>query len=877
MAYNVNILLMRFLERLFARAVGDPGIADAIIGDLEEERLPWHAVHLLALTLRFAVRRRPTGAAIPVSRSSPMSTILQDLRYAARVLLRQPGFSLVVILTLAIGLGANGAVFAMVDALLVRPLPSADLADMVQVFEANAAQREDRDGVSPPNYFDWKRQATSFAVLVAFEWWDANLSDPAEDPEQVVGRKVSAAFFDALRVRIARGRSFVPQEETTGAHRVVVISHRLWQRRWAGSPSLVGSTITVDREPHVVVGITPEGFDYPTGAEIWAPITFTEANLTERSRRYLEVIGRLKPHVTIEAARREMETIAARLAREHPEANSGYSVNVMPLSFAMLDLGMPQVLAIWQLAVVLVLLIAGANVANLLMVRGTARQRELALRLAIGASRWRVVRQLVVESVLLALVGVTLAVPIAAGGIRLLKGFMPPEIARWVLGWNEIDIDGRLLGATMIAGVVAGAVFGVLPALRASRPELSSSLKEGGRGAAGRGRALQGFVVAQVALALALLVSAGLSTRGAVRLLTQYDGYDPQGVMTFAFTLPENAYPDDGARRRFFERTLERVSALPLVEVAAFSSSIPFASGSGRRPVEVEGRPVASASERPEVDFRAITPDYLRVLRVSITRGRGFTRADGDQAPPVGIIDELMAERLWPGEDPIGRRFRPTLVADAPWITVVGIAGNVKHDWFSGYRPTYYAPYAQVPRSFGVLAVRTRGDETAITPAVRQVFNEIDPDLPLADVHSLLRHRSLKTIGMQFVAGLMATFAGIGLFLSAIGIYGVMAYSVNQRTREIGVRMALGATAREVLGMTLRDAMSLAGVGIVVGLVIAFALGKLLAANLFGVVQLDTVTFVVVAAVLASVAFAAGSVPARRAMRVDPVTALRAE
>lgn len=877
MAYNVNIILMRSLERLLARAIGDPKVADAILGDLHEERLPWHAVHLLALTLRFAVRRRPTRVDIPVSRSSPMSTIVQDVRYAARVLLRQPGFSLVVILTLAIGLGANGAVFAMVDALLFRPLPSADLAGMVQIFEANAAQREDRDGVSPPNYFDWKRQAASLEGLVAFEWWDANLSDPAEDPEQVVGRKVSAAFFDILRVPIASGRGFVAQEETPGSHRVVVVSHRLWQRRWGGSSSLLGSTITVDRQPHTVVGITPEGFDYPTGAEIWAPITFTEANLTERSRRYLEVIGRLKPDVPIEASRREMETVASRLATEHPEANSGYGVNVMPLSFAMLDLGMPQVLAIWQLAVVLVLLIAGANVANLLMVRGTARQRELALRLAVGASRWRVVRQLVVESVLLALVGVTLAVPIAAGGIRLLKAFMPPEIARWILGWNEIDIDGRLLGATMVAGVVAGAVFGVLPALRASRPELSSALKEGGRGSAGRGRALQSFVVAQVALALALLVCAGLSTRGAVRLLTQYDGYDPRGVMTFAFTLPENAYPDDASRRLFFDRTLERVKTLPLVDVAAFSSSIPFASGSGRRPVEVEGRPAASASERPEVDFRAITPDYLKVLRVSIKRGRGFSEADREDALRVGIIDELMAEKLWPGEDPIGRRFRPTLVADAPWITVVGIAGNVKHDWFSGYRPTYYAPYAQVPRSFGVLAVRTRGDETAITPAVRHVFHDIDPDLPLADVHSLVRHRSLKTVGMQFVAGLMAAFAGIGLFLSAIGIYGVMAYSVNLRTREIGVRMALGATTREVLGMTLRDAMSLAAVGIGVGLVIAFALGKLLAANLFGVVQLDAVTFVGVAALLASVAFVAGSVPARRAMRVDPVTALRAE
>ena len=868
---------MRLLERLLTRAVGDAKLAESILGDLEEERPSFHALHLIALSARFALRRRPRRAAIPVFRSSPMSTVLQDLRYAARVLLRQPGFSLVVILTLAIGLGANGAVFAMVDALLFRPLPVADLPGMVQIFQSNVVQHDDRDGVSPPNYFDWMRQTGSFEKFAAIEWWDANLSDPAEDPEQVVGRRASASFFDVLRVHMAQGRGFAAQEETAGLHRVAVVGHRLWQRRWAGSPTLVGSTITIDRQPHTVIGIAPEGFDYPSGSEIWAPITFTQANLTERSRRYLEVIARLKPGVTIDAARVEMEAIAARLATEHPEANSGYGVNLMPLSTAMLDLGMPQVLAMWQLAVALVLLIAGANIANLLMVRGAARQRELALRLAIGASRWRVVRQLVVESVLLALVGVLLAVPIAAGGIRLLRAFMPAEIARWILGWNQIDVDGRVLGATMVAGVVAGAVFGVLPALRASRPELSSVLKDGGRGSAGRGRALQGFVVAQVALALALLVSAGLSTRGVVRLLTQHDGYEPRGVMTFSLTLPEDAYPDDESRKQFYQRTLERVQALPAAEVAAYSSAVPFSSGSGRRPVEVEGRAVTSASERPEIDSRTITPDYLRVLRVTITRGRGFSDADRENTPAVAIIDELMAGRLWPGEDPIGRRFRPTHVPDAPWLTVVGIAGNVKHDWFSGYRPTYYTPYAQAPRPYAVLAVRTRGEETAITPAVRQVFHDIDPDLPLADVYSLVQHRSLKTTGMQYVAGLMAAFAGIGLFLSAIGIYGVMAYSVNHRTREIGVRMALGATTREVLGMTLRDAMSLAAVGIAVGLFLAFGVGKLLVANLFGVVELDVTTFVAVATVLAFVAFVAGSVPARRAMRVDPVTALRAE
>jgi putative ABC transport system permease protein len=868
---------MRCLETLFTRAVGDRAFADAILGDLEEERSRRRAVHLVVLTLRFACRRRPHRSSIAHTRSKPMSTILQDVRYAVRVLLRQPGFSLIVIVTLAVGLGANAAVFAMVDGLLFRPLPAAQVDGMVQVFETNVAQREEREGVSPPNFLDWQQQAQSFEALVAFEWWDASLSDNAQDPEQVVGRRVSAAFFDALRVRVARGRGFAAQEDTTGPDRVVVISHRLWQRRWGGSESLVGSTITADRQPHTVVGITPEGYDYPSGAEIWAPMTFTAENRTERARRYLEVIGRLKPGITIDEARVEMQNIAGRLAKEHPDTNSGYGVNVTPLSRAMLDLGMPAVLAIWQFAVALVLLIAGANVANLLLVRGAARQRELALRLAVGASRWRVIRQLLVESILLASGGVALAVPIAAGGLRLIKGFMPPEIARWILGWGQVDIDARLLATTIVAGMAAGAVFGVLPALRASRPQLAEALKEGARGSGSRSRVLKGFVVAQIALALTLLVSAGLSTRGAVRLLTQNDGYEPRGVIAFSVTLPEEAYPDDVAKLRLYEQVIERVRAMPQTERAAFASSVPFGGGIGHRPVEVEGRPVSNASERPDMNVRVVTPDFLHVIRASITRGRGLTDVDRKDTPRVALIDQLMAERLWPGADPIGRRFRPTHIPDAPWLTVVGIASNVKHDWFSGYRPTYYVPYAQAPVGYGSLVVRTRGEETAIAPAVRAAFREVDPNLPLADVNSLLRIRSLKTVGMQFVAALMAAFAGIGLFLSAIGIYGVMAYSVTQRTREIGVRMALGATSREVMGMTLRDAMTLAAAGIGIGLMAAFGLAKVMVANLFGVVQIDALTFASFAVVLALVAMIAGSVPARRAMRVDPISALRAE
>ena len=807
-----------------------------------------------------------------------MSTLVQDVRYAVRVLLRQPGFALIVVLTLAVGLGANAAVFAMVDALLFRPLPAANVDGMVQVFETNLAQNEHRENVSPPNFLDWQRDAATFERLLAIEWWDASLSERSLDPEQVIGRRVSVGFFEALNVRPATGRSFAPGEDVEGRHRVAIVSHRLWQRRWGGSPSLVGSSITINREPYTVVGIAPAGFEYPSATGVWAPITLDKTALTDRARRYLEVIGRVKAGVTVDESRADMQAVAARLAREHREANGGYGVNVMPLSEAILDIGLPAVLAILQAMVALVLLIACANVANLLTVRGAARSRELALRLAVGASRWRIVRQLVVESLVLSVASVALALPVAALGVRAMKSFMPPEISRWILGWAEIDVDGRLLGATMTVGIVTGAIFGALPALRASRPDLVDALKEGSRGSAGgRRRLLEGFVVAQVALALALLVSAGLAARGAIKLLVQYDGYEPRGVMTFGVTLPESAYPDAAARLHFVERMMERVRALPQVQHASFSNTVPSSDISSRRPVEVEGRAVAQASERPEMEFHAVTPDYLQVLRVPLVRGRPLTNADRADTPHVALIDRNMADRLWPGKDPIGQRFRPTHVPDAPWVTVVGIVGNVKQHWFAGYRPTFYTSYTQTPSDSGVLAVRVSGDETAIAPAVRQIVRELDANLPLANVHTLLRWRSLRTAGMQFVAGLMAAFAGIGLFLSAIGVYGVMAYSVGQRTREIGVRMALGATAREVMGMTLRNAIALAGAGIAIGLLAAFGLGKLLVASYFGVVQLDAVTFIVFAAVLAGVVVLAAGVPARRAMRVDPISALRAE
>jgi putative ABC transport system permease protein len=679
-------------------------------------------------------------------------------------------------------------------------------------------------------------------------------------------------------VQPLHGRGFVPDEEIPGRNHVAVISHRLWQRRWAAAPRLVGSVISIDGVAHTVVGIAPEHFDYPLGTEIWAPLALDEKAAGERTRRSLDVIARLKPGVDTAAARAEMLAVAALLEREYKESNGGYGVNVMPLSRAVQDIGLPEVMVALQSAVILVLLIAGANVANLLLVRGTARQKELALRLAVGASRWRVVRQLVIESVVLAAGGAALALPLAWAGIRVIRTSMPPEIGRFVRGWDQLDVDGRLLVVTSLAGIVAGAIFGVIPAFRASRPDLTDALKQGGRGSmSSRRRALQALVVVQVALALALLVSAGLSTRGVIQLITKPEGYEPAGVMTFSLNLPEKAYPDEEARLRFYDALLERSRGIAGVEAVAITNVVPYAGGNARRAVEVEGHPVKAASEQPRADFRAVTPAFFTLVRGSVLNGRGFTAEDRQTSPRVAIVNQVMASRLWPGVDPIGKRFRPLNVPDSAWLTIVGVANNIGHDWYDGLQPTFYVPLIQSAVDYATLLVRTRGDEASVVPAVRQVARNLDANLPLYAVQTLTRFRYMRTVGLQYVAAMLASFAGIGLFLAAVGIYGVMAYSVSQRTRELGVRIALGATARQVMNMTLRDAVTLTSAGIAIGLLAAFALGKVMVANLFGVVQLDAITFIVFAGVLAVVAVIAGSVPARRAMRVDPIVALRTE
>jgi putative ABC transport system permease protein len=809
-----------------------------------------------------------------------MSDALRDVRLALRAQWRQPALAAVVVLTLALALAANATILAIVDALFIRPFPLPDVDRLVQVFGSEPRRDDfsDRASVAPADFLDYARESRVAERLIALEWWDANLTGTAE-PERLQAFRVTPGFFRVLGIEPVVGRSLLAHEGEPGRNHVVVVGHGLWERRYARDPALVGRVIQLDGEPYTVVGIAPERFDYPVSAEIWAPLAFDAKTAPRRDTHYLEVIGRVRDGYTAGELQAELATIARRLEREFPDTNRGWSVNVLPLPVAVRDVGVGPFLLVWQTSALLILLIACANVANLLLARGASREKELALRAALGAGRARIVRLLLTESVVMALCGAALAVPLAWTALRVVKAAMPPQIARFVRGWDQIDVDGRLLVALAALALGAAIVFGCLPAFRASRMTLSDALKEGGRGSGGGGRHRLGsaLVVAEVALALTLLVAAGLSVRGTLRVLWSDDGYDPEGVLTMRLTLPQARYGDDERKRQFFERLVERARALPGVERAAVTNVVPSGGHNTSRTLEVDGRPAARPGEEPYGDYRAVTPDYFPTMRMRMLAGRMIDGRDRDGTLPVAVVSRGMADRFWSGADAIGRRFR--IVREGqPWLTVVGIAADVRHQWFNNrIEPTFYVPFAQAPAEDMVLVLRSAGDPAALAPGARESVWALDPDQPVYDVRTMRRIRRDRAIGLSYAAAFMGGFGIVGLLLAAVGVYGVMAYAVSLRTQEIGVRVALGASRADVLAATIGRSMRLTALGLALGLVGAFALGKLMESALFGTVELDVASFVVFPLVLALSALAAGFFPARRAMRVDPVVALRAQ
>ncbi len=809
--------------------------------------------------------------------------MLEDARFALRTLVKRPTTSLLLVTTLALGLAANAVIFNVLDAVVLRAFAFPNQERLVRLHETS----RDFDGidlsnVAPGNLIDWQAQSGGiFDHVVGMGWWDASLRG-REASERVQGHRVGASFFEALGLAPAQGRGFLAEEAREGQDKKVVLGHALWQRAFGGGPML-GRTVIVDTEPHVVVGIAPPGFQFPDGTEVWAPLVLPDPATARRDQRYLSAIGRLAPGRTRQEASAALAVVAERLAREHPKTNNGRGVGVPSFRSGFGDPVLPQILVIWQAAAVLVLLIACVNVANLILAQAQERSREMALRTALGASPFRVARQLLTEGVIVAVVSAACAMPLVALAARTLRASMPAEIARFVPGWQQLGADWRSLLFSALVAVVAALVFSAVPAWRAARLDLNAALREGSRSVTAGGRRQLGrnvLVVGQVAAALALLVVAGDAVRGARALLDGPQGYEPRGVLAFDVTLSDVRYSDPQKQRAYVRDVLARLAELPGVEGTAATNSIPGRSGYFTRPVAIEGQPLAEGVEPPQVEARVATPGLFAALRLPLLQGRGLEDADTEEGREVAVVSRAFAERFWPGQDPIGRRFRVVSGdADTPWLAVVGVSGDVIHQWvMRRNEPTFYQPFAQAPgQRLGFVLRTTGGDPEALTAPVRRALAAVDLDQPAYQIRSQPRSIRQSTIGLQFIAGIMVAFGVLALVLAVGGVYGVMSYRVSQRTLEIGVRVALGASRTDVLRLTLGQALRLAAIGLPLGAGLGWMASRALGSALRGAVAFEPLVLASVAALLATAALVATFVPARRALAVDPARALRAE
>jgi putative ABC transport system permease protein len=846
-----------------------------VLGDLEEQAARhgrwWYWRQAIAISAHAVTRNTTDGTP---RGDFFMLTLIKDLRYAWRALFKRPLLALTVIATLALGLGANAAIFNLIDRLVLRPFPLVDPDRAVLLAETGPRLQYRREAVSPANFLDWRTSADTMTHLSAFDWWDANLVD-RNDPERLQGALVSADFFDALGIRPALGRGFVRDDETFGRHRLVILSDALWKRRFDADPAIIGRAVTIDGEPYQVIGVAPPRFGFPDGAQVWAPLSFDPKQAPSRTARHLTVAGRLKDGRTLEDAQAQMALIADRLAREYPDANRDHGVRVYTLTQGMLDEGSGPMLSLWQASAFIVLLIACANIANLMLARTAERRREIAVRLALGAARGRVIRELLTESLLLAILAVPAALAVAWVSLRAIRANMPANILRFVPGFDSLGPDMRLFGFTLALAVLTACVFGILPALQASRSRVSDALKEGGRTSTGRQLLRRGIVIAEISIALPLLVAAGMGVIGANRFLNGPQGYDPAGVLTMKLVLPTRLYADAASQRRFVERAMEAVAAVPGVERAAAVNNPPASGGNSTRAIEIDGHPAPDPRNPPVVDNRIATPGFFDVMRIPILRGRGLTAADREGTEFVAVISDSMAKKYWPGEDPVGRRLR---VANGPWTTVVGVCGDVIHDWFNRRNnPSMYRPMAQVPTGYFGIEVRTPGDPAAIAGAVRQALLAVDPTQPVFEMMPMRQALKERTIGLQYLAAIMTVFAALALLLAAVGLYAVISYLVAQRRHEIGLRIALGASPGNVVRLTVGQALKLTVIGTAIGLAFSIALSRLMESTMLGIASSNAGVFVGFASVLAAAALLAGYLPARRAAAIDPMIALRAE
>ncbi|MET0645739.1 MAG: ABC transporter permease [Pyrinomonadaceae bacterium] len=807
-----------------------------------------------------------------------LGTVWQDLRYGVRTLVKSPAFTIVAVLSLALGIGANTAIFSVVNSILLRPLPYPESERIVAVW--HTPPQESFPGmtqfsVSPGNYLDWKEQSRSFEQMAIYQYAGLSLS-AGSDPVPVTGAAVSSDFFTVLRARVDRGRTFSPEEEQKGRDQSVILGHGLWQRAFGGDPNLVGRTVNLNSRSFTVVGVMPAGFEFPAEAELWVPLAWdAEESQTRAIHDYL-VVARLKPEASVSQAQAEMSTISSRLEQQYPDANKGWGAVVIPLQEDLVGDVRPALLVLFS-AVGFVLLIACANVANLMLARGANRRKEIALRIALGATRGRIVRQLLCESVLLAVVGGLLGLIIAGWGgqllLRLSAGSLP--------GSAEVGIDAWALGFTILVSLAAGVLAGVAPALQFSKNELSETLKQGtGRtgGGAVRQRTRKVLVVCEVALSLILLVGAGLMIRSFWKLQNVDPGFEVGNALAMSVGLSPDRYSDPQQQLAFHDRVLEQLRALPGVVSAGSTTTLPLTGGGSKQPFTIEGRPAPPVSEQPLAQTRYVSPDYFRATGIPLKQGRAFEERDREGAPQVVIISEAMARRFWPGQNPVGQRMTASFHEKQGLREVVGVVGDVKSNGLDDdAAATMYLPFRQAPRPWITFVVRTASDPQGFVQPVSKAVYGVDSEQALRSVRTLEQVFTESLSGRRFNMTLLMTFAGLALLLAAVGVYGVMNYSVMLRRRELGIRIALGARALDVLRLVLGQGLVLTLIGVGVGMAGAYALTRLMASLLYGVTATDFMTFGSVSGVIILVGLLASFLPARRATKVDPMIALRSE
>ena len=812
-----------------------------------------------------------------------MDNFLNDLRYGVRSLIKHPGFTAIAIITLALGIGANTAVFTVVNAVLIRPLPYKDPSRLVTIWEESPERDLYEMPVSLANLRDWVDQNTTFENIAAYTFSEFNLTDSGE-PASLLGVRSTANLFPLVGAHPVVGRTFVADEDKEGADRVVVISNAMWRSRFGSDPQVVGRHISLNNQSYTIVGVMSPDFQFPVGfgymgkvlndpIDLYVPIA-PESRELRRGNYSFFAIGRLKDGATFEQARAEMTAIEKRLEQQYPDGNTGIGVSLVPTNEQTVKEIRPALLVLLA-AVGFLLLIACANIANLMLARTTSREKEIAIRTALGASRWRVMRLLLIESLLLSLSGGLLGFFLALWGGEGLVAIAPDNIPRL----NEIGIDRGVFAFTLAVAVITGVLFGLIPALQSANPDLNRALKDATRGSTGsiagkRTRSI--LVTAEVALSLLLLIGAGLMIRSFMLLQQVNPGFNPDNLVTSTLSLSRSKYPEGRQQAAFFQDALQRLQSQPGVESAAATTALPLTLSISGSDFRIEGRPEPQPGQETIVNTSKVSPDYFRTLGVPMIKGREFSHRDSSDAPLAAVINNDLARTYFPNEDPIGRRI--TFDEGESWLSIVGVAGDMRRFGLdSNVKPEVFLPYLQSPSRSMSLVVRSSTDPTSIAAAMKTQVQQIDRDLPFEETKTMQELLAESNSGRRFNMLLLTVFAGVALLLAIVGIYGVMSYTVAQRTKEIGIRVAIGAQAADVFRMVVGQGMLLAIIGIVLGLVAAFGVTRLMASLLFGVEATDPTTFVGIALLLAVVAFVACYIPGRRATKVDPLIALRYE